>query len=65
MNKEEFLKLFKQCVEDGDIKIKLTDNLDYDGNRNIYTIVSIKTHEGEYTDFKSDGIFEYVLVKEC
>ena len=42
MNKEEFLKLFKQCVEDGDIKIKLTDNLDYDGNRNIYTRASIK-----------------------
>ena len=65
MNKKEFLKLFKQCIEDGDIKIKLTDNLDYDGNRNIYTIVSIKTYEGEYIDFKSDGIFEYASVKEC
>lgn len=64
MNKEEFLNLFKQCIENEDIKIKLTNSLDYDGNRNIYAIVSIKTREGGYVDFKSGGIFEYASVKE-
>lgn len=55
MNKAEFLELFKQCVEDGNIVIGLEKGYEYHNYLDIYPRVIIKNIDNEEVyDSKSD-----------
>lgn len=54
MNKNEFLKMFNECVENGDIVIGLENERCHDG-MHIYPTISIRNQEtGEMNEKELD-----------
>lgn len=47
MDKEKFLEMFKQCIEDGNIVIGLEKDYDYDNYVDIYPRVFINNLNNE------------------
>ena len=47
MSKEQFLEMFRQCVEDGNIVIGLEKDYDYDNYVDIYPRIFINNLDNE------------------
>lgn len=59
MNKEEFLTMFRKCIEDGDIVIGLEKENDYDNYINIYPSINIYNSKIKES-YNSEEMFRFV-----
>lgn len=58
MNKEEFLAMFKSCIEDNSITIGLEEEWDCDGYVNVYPVVNMYNQATE-ENYSSKEKFKY------